>query len=250
MQTTYVSAMCNGDPNASDSDASDSDTSESPETGASKETGADWKESPAAGQDEAQSRNKAQSRDKSQSQEQADARSRPRLNRDGETSQGEAGQRSGNEESGSPAHVQTAHVQPACVRPAHVRLAGEQSPSKQSPGEQRDWDAFAFQHEKLKHLTTVGLVLSGGIITLFQSELMDPSPLALLALVLPVVSSMLTLVMQVSLGNETPTVVERTRDPFGIPVAVHWGGLVALVLLASSIGWLASFFLRDVGLLP
>lgn len=41
---------------------------------------------------------------------------------------------------------------------------------------QRDWDAFAFQHEKLKHLTTVGLVLSGGIITLFQSEMMEPSP--------------------------------------------------------------------------
>ncbi len=119
---------------------------------------------------------------------------------------------------------------------------------------QRDWDAFAFQHEKLKHLTTVGLVLSGGIITLFQSEMMEPSPLALIALVLPVVSSMLTLAAQVSLGNEAsttePMAAERTRDSFGVPVAVHWVGLAALFLLASSLGWLASFFFRDTGLLP
>ncbi len=55
----------------------------------------------------------------------------------------------------------------------------------------------------------------------FQSELMDPSPLALIALVLPVFSSMLTLAAEVSLGNEAPTVIERTHDAFGIPVAVH-----------------------------
>ncbi len=231
MQTAYVSAMCNGDPNASDSGTSDSNTSEGPETDADRR-------GIVTGQGEAQSR------------DQADARPRTRSNRDSETNQAEAAQTNGEEESGSSAYVQSAYI-----RPAHVRLAGgqspsKQSPSKQSPGEQRDWDAFAFQHEKLKHLTTVGLVLSGGIITLFQSELMDPSPLALIALVLPVVSSMLTLAAEVSLGNEAPMVMEKTRDAFGIPVAVHWTVLVASLLLASSLGWLASFFFRDVGLLP
>lgn len=222
--------MCNGDPNASDSGTSDSNTSEGPETDADRR-------GIVTGQGEAQSR------------DQADARPRTRSNRDSETNQAEAAQTNGEEESGSSAYVQSAYI-----RPAHVRLAGGQSHSKQSPGEQRDWDAFAFQHEKLKHLTTVGLVLSGGIITLFQSELMDPSPLALIALVLPVVSSMLTLAAQVSLGNEAsttePMAAERTRDSFGVPVAVHWVGLAALFLLASSLGWLASFFFRDTGLLP
>lgn len=227
--------MCNGDPNASDSGTSDSNTSEGPETDADRR-------GIVTGQGEAQSR------------DQADARPRTRSNRDSETNQAEAAQTNGEEESGSSAYVQSAYI-----RPAHVRLAGGQSPSKQSPSkqssdEQRDWDAFAFQHEKLKHLTTVGLVLSGGIITLFQSELMDPSPLALIALVLPVVSSMLTLAAQVSLGNEAsttePMAAERTRDSFGVPVAVHWVGLAALFLLASSLGWLASFFFRDTGLLP
>jgi hypothetical protein len=90
----------------------------------------------------------------------------------------------------------------------------------------------------------------GGIITLFQSELMTPSPLALLALALPVASSMLTLAAQVSLGNEASMETERTCDAFGIPMSVHWVGLVAMVLLASSLGWLASFFFLDVGLLP
>jgi hypothetical protein len=137
----------------------------------------------------------------------------------------ETGRTDQDEGSDGPAHVQPAHTQ-------------------------RDWDAFAFQHEKLKHLTTVGLVLSGGIITLFQSELMDPSPLALFALILPVASSMLTLAAQVSLGNEASTVTERARDAFGVPVTVHWVQLVAMILLASSLGWLASFFFRDVGLLP
>ncbi len=231
MQTAYVSAMCNGDPNASDSGTSDSNTSEGPETDADRR-------GIVTGQGEAQSR------------DQADARPRTRSNRDSETNQAEAAQTNGEEESGSSAYVQSAYI-----RPAHVRLAGGQSPSKQSPSkqssdEQRDWDAFAFQHEKLKHLTTVGLVLSGGIITLFQSELMDPSPLALIALVLPVVSSMLTLAAEVSLGNEAPMVMEKTRDAFGIPVAVHWTVLVAVFLLGMSLGWLAFLFFRDVGLLP
>lgn len=116
---------------------------------------------------------------------------------------------------------------------------------------QRNWEAFSFHHQKLKHLTTVGLVFSGGVITLFQSEIMAPGPWRTIALVLPILSSMLTLAAQVSLGNETLTGnEEQTRDAFGIPMTVHWFQLVALVLLSSAIGWAGVFLFIDIGLLP
>ncbi|MCS4175160.1 hypothetical protein GGP97_003101 [Salinibacter ruber] len=215
-------------------------TSQSPETDAGKEAGANREEDAdrkarAAGEEETQGGTGPRpGSPPGPDSNSGSGSSHGGAGRQTETSPPGTGRAGDKEESASSARARPAGTQPA--------------------RRQRDWDAFAFQHEKLKHLTTVGLVLSGGIITLFQSEMMEPSPPALIALVLPVVSSMLTLAAQVSLGNEAsttePMAAERTRDSFGVPVAVHWVGLAALFLLASSLGWLASFFFRDTGLLP
>lgn len=136
------------------------------------------------------------------------------------------------------------------------------SPEQQGQKERRAsvdhgyWEAFALHHEKLKHLTTVGLVLSGGVITLFQSKLMEPNPLEVVGmLAFPVLSSLLTLAAQASLANEASIVKQSNRDEkvargeFGVPMEIHWIQLVALLLLSSGIGLTAVVFLVNTGLL-
>lgn len=118
--------------------------------------------------------------------------------------------------------------------------------SEGAPGEREGPvpDPWALHHDFLKHLTTIALLVTGGIITLIQSDLMSAKPLYAVAFGPPFVSFILTISAQRDL------VRKASRGASEVPQTTCWVELAAIAFLGAGIGAGASFFLLELGALP
>ncbi|MFB6099541.1 MAG: hypothetical protein ABEK84_10610 [Salinibacter sp.] len=96
----------------------------------------------------------------------------------------------------------------------------------------------------MKHLTTIALVMAGGIITLLQSDLMEVEPPFVLSFLPPILSFMLTL------GAHWGLVKKADQNPSNVPRSVYWVEMAAIAFFGAAIGVTSTFFLLEIGILP
>lgn len=105
-------------------------------------------------------------------------------------------------------------------------------------------DIWALHQNFLKHLTTIALVIAGGIITLLQSDLIEVEPPFVLSFLPPLLSFILTISAHRNL------VKKAGQGASNVPQSTYWVEMAAIALFGAAIGVTASFFLLEVGILP
>lgn len=105
-------------------------------------------------------------------------------------------------------------------------------------------DPWSLHQDFLKHLTTIALIMTGGLITLLQSSLMSVRPIYVLPFVPAIISFLVTGVSQWAL------VRSATLGASEVSKVYHRVEIAALSLLASCISATTVLFLIELGILP
>lgn len=121
------------------------------------------------------------------------------------------------------------------------RASSLQNPSQRTASGPDPW---SLHQDFLKHLTTIALIMTGGLITLLQSSLMSVRPIYVLPFVPAIISFLVTGVSQWAL------VRSATLGASEVSKVYHRVEIAALSLLASCISATTVLFLIELGILP